>query len=203
MLDAAVDRDEARLIRTRDLPGAALRQPVVRLLPLVAVVDFLLEQPVLVVDAVAAAGHSEGRQRIQEAGGQPAQTAVAEGGVGLAVLQLLQIRSQIADSFAAGVANLQVVEIAPQRLSDQKLDGKVVKALRVLAPVALLGLQHAVDQRSRTASATALNCSRGDRSRQVFPSEYRAWRSMESCSSRAAAVIEASWVPSSAGAVGR
>ena len=67
-----------------DLEGSAVCLPAVGLLALEAVDDFLAEEAVLVIDAVAEAGHVRGGQGFQEAGRQSAQAAVAESGVGFA-----------------------------------------------------------------------------------------------------------------------
>ena len=45
---------------------------------LVAVLEALLEHAVLVTDAVAPGGHVEGGHRVEEAGGEAAETSVAE-----------------------------------------------------------------------------------------------------------------------------
>ena len=108
------------------------REPVVRLLALISVIDLLLEQAVLVVDAVTVAGHPEGRQRVQKASGQPAEPAVAQGRVRLTRLDCRPIRSEIAQRFPAGLANSEIEQVVSERLPDQKLDRKIVQALGVL-----------------------------------------------------------------------
>ena len=69
---------------------------MIGLLVLIAVDERLAEEAELVVDAVAEAGHVERRQRIEEAGGQAAEAAVAEGGVGLERLELFEIDAELA-----------------------------------------------------------------------------------------------------------
>jgi len=64
----------------RDLPRVAPAQPLVGLLHLPAVDDLLLENAELVTDAVAQCGHFERSQRIDEAGREPPETAVAKAG---------------------------------------------------------------------------------------------------------------------------
>ena len=56
-------------------------EPVIRLLVLVAVDEGLAEETEFVVDAVAEAGHVQRGKRIEEAGRQPPETTVAEGGI--------------------------------------------------------------------------------------------------------------------------
>ena len=57
MLDAAVQGHDDRLLGPLELPGRPGRKPVVGFFLLITVVDFLMEQAVLVVDPVAVAGH--------------------------------------------------------------------------------------------------------------------------------------------------
>ena len=74
--------------------GEPLRAPAVGVLALLAVLDRLAEQAVLVVDAVAEAGHVEARERVEVAGGEPAEAAVAERGVGLELAQRLEVDAE-------------------------------------------------------------------------------------------------------------
>ena len=69
-----IERD----VRAHDLPGVALLQPLVGDFHLPAVADLLVEDAELVADAVADRRHLERRERIQVAGGEPAEPAVAE-----------------------------------------------------------------------------------------------------------------------------
>src|SRR5215813_1550459 len=80
-LHAAVELDAEERAGPRDLPGVAVAQPAVGDLHLRAVDDPLVEDAVVVAEAVAVRGIAEGGQRIEQAGGEPAQTAIAEPGV--------------------------------------------------------------------------------------------------------------------------
>src|SRR6185503_20664408 len=96
VLDATVDRHHAGLVGARDLPGRAVDEPVIRLLALLAVLDLLAEEPELVVDAVAVAGHVQGGHRIEEARGEAPEAAVAERGVRLERGDLLEVDAETA-----------------------------------------------------------------------------------------------------------
>ena len=146
VLDASVYGHETCLIGAGDLPGTALREPVIGPFPLVSVVDFLLEQTVFVIDAVAAGGHSERSHRIQKTGGQAAETAVAERRIEFTVLDGFKIRSQIAEGLAIQLTNPQVVKVIPQRLSHQKFNGEVVDPFGIVPLIALFGFEHLVHQ---------------------------------------------------------
>jgi hypothetical protein len=106
-LEVAAQRDLHRLVRAGHLPRIGAPQPVVGLLDLPAVPQRLLEDPVLVAQPVAHGGELQRRQRIQEAGGETAQSAVAQAGVGL----LLQ-QSQPVELLAGG-------DIARDRIEQQ------------------------------------------------------------------------------------
>ena len=78
ILDVAVDLDLRGVLGPDDLPRRSKLHPRVGQLDLVAVAELLLEEPVLVMDAVADGRKIERGQRIEEARGEAAQTAVAE-----------------------------------------------------------------------------------------------------------------------------
>ena len=67
-----------------------------RIAHLSAVLDALREDAVLVADAVAVGGQADGGHGVEEAGGQPAEAAVAQAGVLLDVLQLLDVQTHLA-----------------------------------------------------------------------------------------------------------
>ena len=67
-----------------ELPGVAERQPVLGIFVLPAVDDHLAEQAVVVADAVAVRGNAERGHAFHEAGGEPAEAAIAERRVRLA-----------------------------------------------------------------------------------------------------------------------
>src|SRR5262245_4019325 len=67
-----------RFLQPCDFPGVRTPQPVIRLLTLPAILDGLLEDAVLVAQTIAHAGNLHRRHRINEAGRQPAEAAVAQ-----------------------------------------------------------------------------------------------------------------------------
>src|SRR5262249_11313597 len=66
-----------------DFPGVGTTEPVVGMLDLPAAGDLLAENSVLVPQAIADRRDFERCHRVEEAGGEPAQTAVAQTGVRL------------------------------------------------------------------------------------------------------------------------
>ena len=81
-LERAVQPDLHLLVGARHLPGVRAAQPVVRLLLLPAVLDGLPEDAVLVAQPVAHGRELHGGHRVEEAGGQAPQPAVAQARVG-------------------------------------------------------------------------------------------------------------------------
>ena len=61
------------------------------MLDLASISDFLAEDAVLVTQAVTNRGDLERRHRIEEAGGEPAQSTVAKSGIGLKLHELLPV----------------------------------------------------------------------------------------------------------------
>jgi hypothetical protein len=86
-LHAAAEAHAVVHLGPLELPGVAAREPVVGRFDLLAVDDALAEHAVLVADAVAHARHAERGHRIEETGREPAQAAVAQRRIGLALGQ--------------------------------------------------------------------------------------------------------------------
>jgi hypothetical protein len=83
-LHACAERDGVAGGGTRDLPRVAVAHPVVGLLHLLAVLDALREHAVAIAQPVAERGQADLGERVEEAGGQAAEAAVAECRVQLA-----------------------------------------------------------------------------------------------------------------------
>ena len=88
----AAEPDLTADLRVRELPRVAELQPRVGLLDLLAVDEGLPEDAVLVADPVADAGIRMRRQRVDEAGGEPAEAAVAQARLDLLRAQRGQAR---------------------------------------------------------------------------------------------------------------
>src|SRR5208283_4087169 len=75
-------------------PGISQPKPLIGRLHLPAIADFLIEDAVLVADAVTDGGNIERSQGIHETGGQAAQAAVAQSRLLLLLNQGLQVQAQ-------------------------------------------------------------------------------------------------------------
>ena len=78
-----------------EFPRVLARQPVIGHLDLTPVDDGLAEHAIVVANAITHARHTQGRHRIEETGGQPAQTAIAQCGIGLQLGQRVVFDAEI------------------------------------------------------------------------------------------------------------
>ena len=97
MLDAAAEMDVVDHFRPLQFPGIAEAEPFVGIFLLPALIDDLAEQAVIVADAVADRGDRQRRHALHEAGGEPAEAAIAERRIRLAFAQLRQRHAEIAE----------------------------------------------------------------------------------------------------------
>jgi hypothetical protein len=74
----AIKPDHLAVIGGGELPRVTVKGPVVGMLDLIAVLEDLLEDPELISDAIAHRRNVQGRQRVEQAGGQPAQAAIPQ-----------------------------------------------------------------------------------------------------------------------------
>ena len=134
------------VFRPLDFPGIPVAQPVVRLLHLKAVLDALPENPVIVPDPVAVARQLHRRQRIQKAGREPPETAVAQPGVALDVADDIPIEPEVIHHLAHVRVQPQVDHVVAHRAADEVLHREVVHPFYVLLVVRLAGLDPPLDQ---------------------------------------------------------
>ena len=144
--DAPAELHRVEHLGTRELPGVALPEPVVRILHLIAPLDPLVEHAVLVADAVAVARQRERRHRIEEAGGQAPEAAVAERGVQLHLVDPVEIELEVRQRVATALVEPHVHQAVRQQAAGQELHREVVDPLGVRPVVAAHGLHPALDQ---------------------------------------------------------
>ena len=121
-----------------------MSEPVVRALLLPAVSNFLLKDAVLVAQAVAHRGQLHRGHRIEEAGGETAQTAVAQSRVGLLVEDLPPLAAIALETRPDDGIEQEIHHVVAERTANQKLDRDVIDPLRVLARIGLVGAQPTV-----------------------------------------------------------
>jgi len=145
-LDPSAEMDDLGVFRPRHFPGRALFEPVVRFLDLLAVHNPLLEDAVVITQPVPHAGQVERRHGIQEAGGEPAETAVAQSGVDLDVAQGVPVDAVIRKRLLAERVHFQVDDIVAEQAPDQEFERQVVDAFDILITVAGDGFEPAFDE---------------------------------------------------------
>ena len=135
--DLAAEVDLLRLLRLGHEPRIAQILPIVGQLHLLAVHDLLLEDTQLVADGIAGGGDLQGGHGVQVAGGQAAQAAVAQTGVGLGLKQVGGGEAKALQGLLQGIQQAQVIGVLLQRTAHQEFQRQVVD-------LALLALPHLV-----------------------------------------------------------
>ena len=119
------------ILRTADLKWIAIFQPVIRHFYLIAVLNLLLEHPVTIADAAAVSRITKRCQRVQEAGGKAAQTAVAQRGIPFLVLNGIQVAAQLLQCFFHFIIIGQVDQIVAKSPPHEKFHRHVIHGLRI------------------------------------------------------------------------
>ena len=117
------------------------------MLDLAAVDDRLREHAVFIAHAVAPRREFERCHRIEEAGGEPAEAAVAERGVGFALDELGERRSAGGcEGGFGGVSEIQRGERVIERAADQEFHRQVVDSANLASAVGDLRLDPALGE---------------------------------------------------------
>ena len=127
-----------------DLPGIRIGEPVVRPLLLPAVSNFLLKDAVLIAQAIAHRRQLHRGHRVEEAGGETTETAIAQAGVRLLVKDLPPLAAVAFETRSDDRIEQEVHHVVAERTADEKLDRDVIDPLRVLARIGLVGAQPTV-----------------------------------------------------------
>ncbi len=122
----AAKADGQHVVRLGELPGEVEGQPVVGLLDLVAVLNLLAKDAVLVADAVADGGDVEGGQRIEEAGRQPPQAAIAQPRLYVAGHDFFEWVLRVAEGIAGDLGPVRVEQVLWQLPAKQVFGRKVI-----------------------------------------------------------------------------
>ena len=102
-------------------------EPRVGLFVLDAVLKGLMEQAKVIPQAHAIAGQIQRCERIQEAGRQTAQTAVAQRGFRLDLFNVRQALSGCRQCIAGFLVQTQIDEVVGQQLTDEKFGADIVQ----------------------------------------------------------------------------
>ena len=146
MLDPATEAHRVVHVDAREFPRCSVLQPGIGILHLAAGADFLCEHAVFVANSIAKGRDPERRHRVQKAGGESAQPAVAQRGVGFAVRDVFKPARKVAQSLDSGVAQVERSQRVGQRASHQELHRQVADPARLVLALARLRLYPAPGQ---------------------------------------------------------
>ena len=132
------EADLNRVALRRDFPRIAVGQPLIRNLDLLTVYNALTEQTVLIADGAAHRRQIQRRQRIQEAGSQTSQTAVAQRRFRLLMKHAAQSQTQLFKRLFVFLGRAEVEQVVVQPASRQELNREIVKTLRLFTAARFL-----------------------------------------------------------------
>ncbi len=156
IFDAAAEADGIFGVEPLEFPRVAEREPALRQLVLPAVPDLLLEQAVLVADAVAEGRHRQCRHAVHVASREAPEAAVAERGVGLELAQLIEIDAEAVERRARRTEQSQIDQRVEQQPPDQDIRWRGSKlACCACARCAARTSNQRSTMRSRIASTVA------------------------------------------------
>ena len=118
-----------------------------------AVFEVLAEHPVVVAQAVTVGGVVEGCQRIEEAGREAAETAVAETGIGLLFDDGVEVEAEHLHRLAGGGEEAGGDQVVAHQPAQEVLHRQVVDHLRPSLVVGAAGDDLAVDDRLADSAA--------------------------------------------------
>ncbi len=145
VFDVAVELDRLGIFGPDDFPRRAEAHPVVGQFDLVAVAEFLAEKAELIMDAVANGGVIEGGEGIEEAGGETAETAVAEAHVVFLATDFFDVVAEFLERLLGLLIDASVIKAVGKEPAHEKFEREVVDAADVLLIVDGLGGDHALD----------------------------------------------------------
>ena len=143
---AAAEADLDHVVGLGELPGVAVVKPRVGALDLAAVAEALAEDPVFVAEAVAHRGDVEGRHRVEVAGGEAAEAAVAERGLRVELEQAVEGNGGRLESPPRQLQSARDQQVLRQLAAREVLGGEVIDELRVGLELGLGGPPPAVHE---------------------------------------------------------
>jgi hypothetical protein len=130
-LGMAIESDYLAVIRGRELPRVAVEGPVIGMLNLITILENLFEDPELIPDAITHRRYVQGRQRIEQAGGQPSQAPVPQPRLHIAGLESIKGYTEAGQRLAGQAGGAGVQGILAKLAAQHVLRRQVVNKLRV------------------------------------------------------------------------
>ena len=134
----AAEFDLDRVVLAGAEPYVAHLQPVVGELHLPAVDNLLTEDAELIANGIARHVISQTSCRVHIAGGQPAETAVAETGVRLQRIDIVNIEARLFQALSALVFNAEIEEVVAKARADKEFHRHIVDFLLLLFGAAVI-----------------------------------------------------------------
>ena len=134
------------VFRPLQRPGIAEAEPFVGGLNLPAVANLLIEDAVLIADAVADGGNVEGGEGIHEAGGKTAEAAIAEAGFGFLLDERFEIEAELAHGLFGFFVDAEVDEVVGQMRTGEELGREIADDADILRAIVEDGLDPALDE---------------------------------------------------------
>src|SRR5207248_8153900 len=128
-LDPTAEVDVVDHLRPGKLPWIAEGQPLFGVLLLPTVSDDLAKESVIVANAVAVGGNSEGGHALHKTSGEPTKAAIAQCRVRLSSSQAVQIDAQIPERRPKHLGPTQIAEDIGKKSPDEELQRQIVDAL--------------------------------------------------------------------------
>lgn len=135
LLRGTVETNLIRDVLALNLPRVAVVQPKIGNLDLVTILNLLLKDAVVVSNTVAPGGDLESGERVNEARGKSTQTTVTKSGVGLKLVELLQIVAHFHESFLELLLHVNVDEGVLESTTHEELKRQIVNSLDILVLV--------------------------------------------------------------------
>ena len=131
-LHSAVEADVHGVLAVGDHPHLAAGQPEFRQLGLPAVDDLLVEDAEFIAQGIAHAAVAVVCQTVEEAGGESAETAVAETRVRLLVIYFFKGGVVVRQTLRDHLFQIEIVEIVAEGASHEEFHAEIVNSLAVV-----------------------------------------------------------------------
>ncbi len=131
-IDRAAEADQVADVGPGEFPRIAEGEPGFGIFLLPPVADDLAEHAVVIADAVAVGGDRQRRHAVHVAGGEPAEAAIAQGGVRLHLAQAVEIDVQLGERGTHLIDEVEIAQRVVEQAADEEFQREIVNALAAL-----------------------------------------------------------------------
>ena len=122
----SAETDLVRVLRSLQLEGIAVLQPVIRNFFLETVLDLLLEHAVVITDSAAVCVITAGRKGLHKTCRKSSETAVSESRIRFLILKCIQIKTELFERIFYALVLPEVQKIVAECTPYQEFHGKVI-----------------------------------------------------------------------------